>query len=89
MPASPGIRNVARFASILSLGLGLLVVAGCGPPEAGSIKPPADFKRPGHTGYGPGVSQGAPPAPTPGQFGPAPARAKTKALGGRPIRSKK
>ena len=89
MPASVGIRNVARFASTLSLGLGLLVVAGCGPPEAGSIKPPADFKRPGRMGYGPGVSQGAPPAPTPGQFGPAPARAKTNPLGGRPIGSKK
>ena len=55
MPASVGIRNVARFASTLSLGLGLLVVAGCGPPEAGSIKLPADFKRPGRMGYGPGA----------------------------------
>ena len=89
MPASVGIRIVARFASTLSLGLGLLVVAGCGPPEAGSIKPPADFKRPGRMGYGPGVSQGLPPAPTPGQFGPAPAGAKTNPLGGRPIGSKK
>ena len=89
MPASVGIRIVARFASTLSLGLGLLVVAGCGPPEAGSIKPPAYFKRPGHMGYGPGVSQGLPPAPTPGQFGPAPTRVKTNRLGGRPIGSKK
>ena len=89
MLASVEIRNVARFASTLSLGLALLVVVGCGPPEAGSIKLPADFKHPGRMGYGPGVSQGLPPAPTPGQFGPAPARAKTNWLGGRPIGSKK
>jgi hypothetical protein len=38
-------------------------------------------------GYGPGVSQGAPPAPTPGQF--APERAQPNRLGGRPIGSKK
>jgi hypothetical protein len=79
MPMSSWFIKVARIAPILSLGLGLLVVAGCGPPEAGSVKLPADFKRSGPMGYGPAASKGTSSGLAPGQFRPEPRPAAAKA----------
>ena len=79
MSKSSQFLTAARFAPIVSLGLGLLVVAGCGPPEAGSIELPEELKRSGPMGYGPTASKGASPGLGPGDFRPAPKAATAKA----------
>jgi hypothetical protein len=55
MPRSTRFVKVVRLAPILSLGIGLLVVAGCGPPEAGSVKLPEELRRGTKPRYGPGA----------------------------------
>jgi hypothetical protein len=79
-----------RLARLMSMGMGLFVAAGCGPPEAGSVKLPEGLKRPGPMGYGPAATKGTSPGLGPGQFRPAPARqAGTKPRGGRAIGSRR
>jgi hypothetical protein len=75
MPMSAGLIKVARSAGLIALGVGLFVVAGCGPPEAGSVKLPESFKRSGLRTFGPAASEGPSPGVGPGDFRPAP---KTK-----------
>jgi hypothetical protein len=90
MPMSARFIEVARFARLIALGLGLLFLAGCGPPEAGSVKLPESFPRSGPKAFGPAASEGPSPGVGPGQFRPEPPRrAGTKARGGRPSGSKK
>jgi hypothetical protein len=90
MPMSARFIEVVRFARLISLGLGLFAVAGCGPPEAGSVKLPESFKRSGPRAYGPAASEGPSPGVGPGQFRPEPPRrAGTTPRGGRPSGSKK
>jgi hypothetical protein len=68
MPMSSRFLKVVRIAPILSLGLGLLLVAGCGPPEAGSVKLPAELSRGAKPGYGPGAAKAETRQLGPGQF---------------------
>jgi hypothetical protein len=72
MPISSRSLKMARVAAILSLGTGLLLVAGCGPPELGSVKVPAELRRGARLRYGPGASRPGTVSPSPGQFPPAP-----------------
>jgi hypothetical protein len=67
MPMPAWFIKVARVASIISLGIGLLVVVSCGPPEAGSVKLPAELRQGAKLGYGPSAKAGTSP-PAPGQF---------------------
>jgi hypothetical protein len=53
MPRLAWFGKAARFARLPALGIGLLVVAGCGPPEAGSVKLPAELRQGAKPGYGP------------------------------------
>jgi hypothetical protein len=80
MPRSDWFVKAARSAPILSLGLGLLVVAGCGPPERGSVKGPAELGWRAKLGYGPGAAKAGVRPLGPGQFQVAP---KTKPGGRR------
>jgi hypothetical protein len=68
MPSSAVFSRTAPFTAILSLGIGLLVVAGCGPPEAGSVNLPESMRRSGRMGYGPAMSKGMSPSLGPGDF---------------------
>ena len=68
MTRSAGRIEVARFRLLIPLGLGLLVVAGCGPPEAGTVKLPAELRQGARLGYGPGAAKAGMSPPGPGQF---------------------
>jgi hypothetical protein len=82
MPTSSWCIKVAHIAPIVSLGIGLLVVAGCGPPETGSIKLPEGLKRPGPKGYRPVASQAGSPGPAPSRFAPPPKTRPGRRRGG-------
>jgi hypothetical protein len=68
----------ARIALMAGCGAVLLAIAGCGPPEAGSVKLPEDLKRSGATVYGPASSKGATASLGPGDFQPMPKSAAIK-----------
>jgi hypothetical protein len=72
MPISSRLLTVACFARVVSLGAGLLAVAGCGPPEAGSVEVPEHLQRSGPMTIGPAISKGTSPSLGPGDFRPAP-----------------
>ena len=74
MPKSSLFLTAARFAPIIALGIGLLV-GGCGPPEAGSVKLPEELRQGAKLGYGPGAAKAGTHQLGPGQFQLAP---KTK-----------
>jgi hypothetical protein len=84
MPLSTRLVKRARFAPVISWGVGLLVVAGCGPPELGSIQLPENLKRSGPMVHGPAASNKTAPSLGPGDFRPASlARAKKSQRTGR------
>ena len=72
MPRSSCYIKAARFAPILGLGAGSLLGAGCGPPERGSVKPPAELSRGAKPGYDPGRAKAGLQPAIPGKFQPAP-----------------
>jgi hypothetical protein len=86
MPMSIRFVKVAHFVPIFVLGIGLVAVASCGPPQAGSVKVPESARRSRLLGYGPAGSKGKSPGLGPGDLRPAPSptRAGTKPRGGRP-----
>ena len=71
MPRTSRFIEVTRVALLRWVGAGLLVVAGCSPPEYGSVKAPAELSRGAKLGYGPSAKAGTSP-PGPGQFRAAP-----------------
>ena len=68
MPRLAWFVKGARFALLPALGIGLLVVAGCGPPEAGTVKLPAELRQGAKLRYGPGAAKAGMSPPRPGQF---------------------
>ena len=90
MPMSYRSIKADRFTPVTSLGLGLLILTGCSPPEAGSVKLPENFKPSGPMSYGPAGLKGTAPSLGPGDFRPAmPPRAKSNQSGRRPTGSTK
>jgi hypothetical protein len=85
MPMTSRFLGMTRIALLGWAGVGLLVVTACGPPEAGSVKLPENFKPSGPMSYGPAGLKGTAPSLGPGDFRPAPPpRAKSNPRGGRP-----
>ena len=68
MVTSARLIEVARCRLLIPLGIGLLVVVGCGPPEAGTVKLPAELRQGAKLRYGPGAAKAAMSPPGPGPF---------------------
>jgi hypothetical protein len=73
MPACARLSPTARFARLVVLGAGLVVMTGCGPPEVGSIKLPESLKRSGNPRAGSPAAMQSPTRLGPGDFRVAPA----------------
>ena len=68
MTTSAQLIELSRNAWPIASGIGVLVVVGCGPPEAGSVKLPEELKRGTEPGYGPGMVKAGMSPPGSGQF---------------------
>jgi hypothetical protein len=75
MPISAWFSKLALWVPVVIWGIGLLVVAGCGPPELGSVKLPAEVSQGAKLGFGPNAAKAGTRPLGPVQVGVAP---KTK-----------
>jgi hypothetical protein len=68
LPKSSSFIKTLRVARLAWCGAGLLAAAGCGPPELGSVKLPAELSRGAKPAYGPGAAKAGLRQLGPGQF---------------------